>query len=164
MIWLKALHLVAIAIWSAGLVCLPGLYARRRSGDRALQQQLPRLVRFLYVGILSPAAFVAIGSGTALIFLRQPYHPWFSIKLALVGLLVVAHIINGLVIVRLFEAGNLFPFWRFLALAALTLAVVLAILFVVLAKPEFSDMLPAAFGEPGGLRRIFDAFNPFPRS
>src|SRR5690606_17007762 len=122
------------------------------------------LVRFLYVGILSPAAFIAIGSGTALIFLRQPYHPWFSIKLALVGLLVIAHIVNGLVIVRLFEAGNLFPHWRLLSLAALCLAVVLAILSVVRAMPEFSDVLPAAFGEPGGRRRVFDAFNPFPRS
>lgn len=165
MIWLKLLHIAAIAVWSAGLVCLPALYVQRhrlRAGPPL--HRLQRVVRFLYVAIVSPAAFIAIASGTALIFVREPYQPWFSAKLALVGLLVIGHVVNGLVIVRLFEAGNTFPVWRFIAVTTLTLLVVIAILALVLAKPELGDVLPTSLGEPGGLRRLLGALNPFPRS
>lgn len=164
MIWLKTLHLAAIAIWSAGLISLPGLYVQRthvRSEDA--KHRLQAMVRFLYVGIISPAAFVAIGTGTGLIFMRQSFEPWFSFKLALVGALVTIHILTGLVIIRLFEAGNIYPMWRFLAVTAVTLGVVAAILVVVLAKPELPDLMPEFMTEPGALRRIVEDLNPFRR-
>ena len=164
MIWLKTLHLAAIAIWSAGLVCLPGLYVQRaRVGSRESRHRLQAMVRFLYVAVASPAAFVAIASGTALIFVRQTFEPWFSLKLALVGVMVTVHILTGLVVVRLFEAGGVYPVWRFVAVTALTLLVVMAILAVVLAKPDVPEMLPAAMSEPGALGRIADGLNPFRR-
>lgn len=162
MIWLKTLHLAMIAIWSAGLICLPGLYVQRAHvPDEASLHRLQALVRFLYVAVASPAAFLAIASGTALIFMRQPFEPWFSLKLAFVGGLVTIHILTGLVIIRLFEEGNLYPVWRFLTVTALTVATVGAILIVVLAKPELPDVLPDAMAEPGALRRIADGLNPF---
>jgi len=164
MIWLKVVHIAAIAVWSAALVCLPGLYVRRThlSGGEVLHR-LQSLVRFLYVAVASPAAFVGIGTGTALIFLRATFEPWFSLKLALVGAMVVTHILTGLVIIRLFEEGTVYPVWRFVAVTALTLLVVMAILAVVLAKPDVPEMLPAAMSEPGALGRIADGLNPFRR-
>ena len=166
MIWLKLLHIAAIAVWSAGLVCLPGLYVRRAGvPGRESKHRLQAMVRFLYVAIVSPAAFLAIGSGTALIFLRQSFEPWFSLKLAFVGIMVTIHILTGLVIVRLFEAGNVYPLWRFVAVTAATLAVVTAILIVVLAKPPLPDLHPLAMAEPGALSRIVErlvgGLNPF---
>jgi len=164
MIWLKIVHLAAIAIWSAGLICLPALYARRADvPSRASRHRLQALARFLYVAVLSPAAFVAIGSGTVLIFVRQSFEPWFSLKLALVGVLATIHILTGLVIVRLFETGNVYPFWRFVAVTVATLAVVTAILVVVLAKPALPDLLPPAMAEPGALARLAAGLNPFRR-
>lgn len=164
MIWLKTLHLAAIAIWSAGLVCLPGLYVQRaHAPNEGSLHRLQAMVRFLYVAIISPAAFLAVASGTALIFVRQTFEPWFSLKLAFVGAMVTIHILTGLVIIRLFDAGNIYPVWRFLAVTALTIAVVGAILFVVLAKPALPDLLPDAMAEPGALRRIVEDFNPFRR-
>lgn len=164
MIWLKMLHLAAIAVWSAGLVGLPGLHVRRTHVDSEDEKhRLQAMVRFLYVGIISPAAFVAVGSGTALIFVRQAFEPWLSLKLVLVGALVTIHILTGLLIIRLFEAGNVYPVWRFIAVTAATLAVTVAILFVVLAKPEVPDLLPAALSEPGTLGAIAGGLNPFRR-
>lgn len=165
MIWLKILHLAAIAVWSAALVCLPGLCVRRgRLPGREARHRLQAMVRFLYVAVASPSAFVAIASGTALIFLRQPFEPWFSLKLALVGALATIHVVTGLVVIRLFQAGNAYPAWRFAATTGLTLAVVTAILVVVLAKPDLPDLVPAAMTEPGALKRLVDALNPFRRS
>ncbi|CAH1692147.1 Protoporphyrinogen IX oxidase [Hyphomicrobiales bacterium] len=164
MIWLKMLHLATIAIWSAGLVSLPGLYVQRAHvPDDETKHRLQALVRFLYVGIISPAAFVAVGSGTALIFIRQSFEPWFSLKLGFVGALVMIHILTGLVLIRLFEAGNVYPVWRFVAVTLVTLMAIGAILIIVLAKPDVPDFLPDTVMEPGALRRIAEDLNPFRR-
>src|SRR5690606_9523925 len=65
---LKFVHILAITGWSAGLTCLPFLYVQRRrlSGDAL--HRLHNFTRFFYVALVSPTAFVAVGSGTALIF------------------------------------------------------------------------------------------------
>ncbi len=164
MIWLKVVHLAAIAIWSGGLICLPGLYVQRAHvPNRESLHRLQAMVRFLYVAVMSPAAFVAIGSGTALIFLRQTFENWFSLKLALVGVMVIIHILTGLVIIRLFDKGQVYPVWRFVAVTLVTVAVVGAILAVVLAKPDVPNLLPRAMSEPGALGRLLEPLNPFRR-
>lgn len=164
MIWLKVVHLVAIAIWSAGLISLPGLYVQRAHvPDKASLHRLQAMVRFLYVAVVSPAAFVAIASGTALIFVRQTFEAWFTLKLGLVGLMVMAHILTGLVIIRLFDKGQVYPVWRFAGVTVVTVIVVTAILTVVLAKPEVPNLLPRAMSEPGALGRLLEPINPFPR-
>lgn len=164
MIWLKFLHFAAIAIWSAGLICLPGLYVQRAHvPDEPSKHRLQALVRFFYVVIISPAAFVAVGSGTALIFVREPFEAWFSLKLAFVGALVMIHIFTGLVIIRLFDDGRTYPVWRFAAATTLTVAVVGIILVVVLAKPDLPNLIPEVLNQPGGLKRLAASLNPFPR-
>lgn len=165
MVWLKFLHIAAIALWSAGLVSLPGLYLQRAgvpSGPSL--HRLQALVRFLYASVVSPAAFVAIASGTALIFLRETWAPWFGLKLLFVGVLAAIHILTGLVIIRLFEAGRTYPLWRFSMATGFTVFGVSAILVLVLAKPELPSVLPEILGEPGGLRQLLADLNPVPRS
>ncbi len=135
---LKALHIGAIAIWAAGLICLPFLF-RQRGGleDGQDLHRLHAMVRFFYVVVLSPAAFIAIASGTGLIFLQQTFEVWFSVKLLLVGMLVVAHVLSGLLILKLFEEAGRYPIWRYLLVTATTTVIVTAILFVVSAKPAW---------------------------
>lgn len=162
MIWIKLIHLAAIAVWSAGIIGLPGLCARRtRSMAGSDLHRLQALVRHLYTFVVSPAAFVAVASGTALVFLREAWVPWFSVKLVLVGLMVVIHILTGLVIIRLFEKGRFYSPLRFVAVTTGSVAVVSVILLVVLAKPDIPNLLPAVLSEPGGLRRLLEPLNPF---
>ena len=113
---------------------------------------------------MSPAAFIAIGSGTALIFMRQTFEPWFGMKLLFVGLMAVLHTLTGLVVLRLFDEGEVYPVWRFVAVTIVTLAVVAAVLFLVLARPDIPFLLPAFLAEPGGLRRWLSDLIPFLRS
>jgi len=71
-VFLKFAHLAAIAIWSGGLLVLPFLFWQRGTvADGPDLDRLHRITRFVYVGMTSPAAVIAIGSGTALIFLRS---------------------------------------------------------------------------------------------
>jgi putative membrane protein len=151
-ILLKFLHIIAIAAWSGGLLCLPFLYLqRRRLGGNALHR-LHNFTRFFYVSLVSPAAFLAIASGMLLIFLQATFEPWFSVKLALVAAMVIIHVMSGLVILRLFEPGQAYPWWRFVAVTGLTTGVIAAILVMVLGKPEWhAATWIAAFFAPGAL-------------
>ncbi|KAA0971243.1 hypothetical protein FPY71_08945 [Aureimonas fodinaquatilis] len=157
---MKFVHIAAISIWCAGLVCLPGLYVQRVNAEKDALHRLQALVRFIYVGLMSPSAFAAIASGTALIFMRQTFQPWFGYKLLFVGILATLHILTGLVIIRLFNEGQVYPVWRFIAVTVFTLLVVCAVLFLVLAKPELPDFLSKDLFRPGGLGQLI----PFPRS
>lgn len=162
MIWAKVLHMSAIAIWTAGLMVLPGLFLRRANvASGTPLHRLQRMARFLYVAILSPAAFVAVGSGIVLIFLTQVFEPWFGLKLALVGGLVALHVLTGLVILKIFEDGRSYPRWRFLAVTTLTGTLSLAILTVVLAKPDLPELAVVVLFEPGALPELVAPFNPF---
>lgn len=151
-ILLKAVHVIAIAVWSVGLVCLPFLYLQRKRLGGAALHRLHNFTRFFYVALVSPSAFVAVGSGIILIFQQQTFEAWFSVKLGLVGCLVFIHVTSGALILRLFEPDQSYPAWRFVAVSAMTLCVVALILLTVLGKPHWTT--PGAMAEffaPGAL-------------
>jgi protoporphyrinogen IX oxidase len=153
MIWMvKLLHLSTIAIWVGGLVALPFLLMQRRGLRGEPLHRLHRLVRALYVAILSPAAFVAIASGTALVFLRDTFAEWFSLKLVVVGVLAVLHVQAGLLILRVFDADGAFSKAGAVVLTMATLAAVSGVLVIVLWKPQIDALAiaPDLF-RPGGL-------------
>ncbi|GHC72436.1 CopD family protein [Limoniibacter endophyticus] len=159
---LKFIHIVAIAIWSAGLIALPGLYVQRahvRDEDDLFRLQ--NIVRYSYVAIISPAAFIAVASGIALIFLQQTFDAWFSLKLTFVGVLAIFHTLTGLVIVRLFKDGEIYPVWRFMLTTALTAAVALTIVVIVLVKPQLDVSFPSFVSEPGALRDMLETISPW---
>lgn len=160
--WLKFLHVAAIALWSAGLIALPFLYLQRKGlVDEALHR-LHGFTRFLYVAVMSPGAFLAIASGTALIFLMGTYEAWFTAKLLAVSVMTGIHIFSGLQILRLFEPDRAYPLWRFALVMPLTLLTVSTILILVLGKPQLE--WPAFFADlfvPGRLGELLAPFNPW---
>jgi protoporphyrinogen IX oxidase len=96
--WLKALHIIAVIAWMAGLLYLPRLFVYHagvpaNSNRAAMLQVMER--RLLY-GIMTPAAVMTYGFGLLLAALpgivgwRQG---WIWAKLALVGVLTVYHLL-----------------------------------------------------------------------
>jgi uncharacterized membrane protein len=161
---LKFLHAAAISLWSAGLLALPFIYRQRPglSGDDLYRLHI--FTRYFYVGFVSPAAFVGIGTGTALIFLRETFVAWFSLKLLLVVAMTGIHLFSGLLILRLFEPKGHYPRWRFVTVTMLTLLVVSGILGLVLAKPILGPLQPLEeFFEPGSLAQAFASFSAWMR-
>lgn len=154
--YLKFVHLGAIAIWSAGLIALPFLFWQRRALEIGPDlDRLHRITRLVYVELASPAAFVAIGSGTALIFLQATFAEWFSLKMVLVGIMSMLHVLGGLVLVRLFLPTGKFNRRSYVALMSAYMVVVAAILWIVLAKPHIdSNQIAPHLFEPGALGRI----------
>jgi putative membrane protein len=151
--FLKFLHLATISIWSAGLIVLPYLFRQRRLLTAGPDlDRLHRITRFVFVATASPAAVLAIGSGTALIFTQATFREWFTLKMALVGMMVMLHVVAGLVAMRLFAPGGHFGPRSYAALTSGYLALIVAILWVVLAKPAIdSTQFAQELFQPGGL-------------
>lgn len=136
MVVLKFIHVGAIAIWAGGLLMLPWLLLHRaKAGEGERLHQLHRVVRALYTQLASPAAFVAIASGTVLILLRPTQEGWFSAKLVAVGVLAMLHVLHGLVIPSLFQADGSLKRGLGALLATANLTVVVLVLWLVLARP-----------------------------
>jgi len=158
----KGLHIAALVIWCGGLFALPLLLARH---DAAIGQadftRIRRVSHYGYIFAITPAALVAIGSGTALIFLREVYVPWLFAKLAFVALLVAYHAWVGHILVAVAETeGSHIPPEPALPLVLLMVPVI-AILTLVLAKPDLQMIpLPDWLMQPYGGQLFFEAPNP----
>jgi putative membrane protein len=150
--WLKFIHVGAIALWSAGLIALPFLYQQRRGLEGDALHRLHAFTRAFYINLVSPGAFVAIASGTALILMQGTYENWFSAKLVGVAVMTGIHIFSGLAILRIFETSGRYPTMRFMLVVPLTVVVVSGILALVLGKPalEWPGVLSEFFA-PGAL-------------
>lgn len=134
---MKAVHLAALILWCGGLFALPLTLALH---DPATTQadfaRLRQVTHFGYIYAITPAALIAIGSGTALIFLREVFVPWLFAKLVFVALMVAFHAWIGSVLVRVAETeGTHVPPKQMLPVIVL-LVLVLAILTLVLGKPD----------------------------
>jgi uncharacterized membrane protein len=156
----KMIHVTGISIWIAGLVALPTLYLQRKGRAGNDLHRLHAFVRALYVRLLSPAAFVAIASGTALIFIEATFETWFSLKLLLVAGLIAVHIGSGLVILRLFEVNGHYHPSRAIISTALSLTLASGILFLVLGEPRIGSAFDTVFA-PGALGEMLQPLVPF---
>ena len=154
----KAVHVTALCLWCGGLLALPLMLSRH---DPAVTQEDYRRIRKAthlgYTLAVTPAAVIAVITGTWLIFLRETFHPWFYAKLVCVMLLVAAHVWVGYMLVNVAAtSGKVRPPRPFLPVAAM-LAAITGILIFVLGKPELSwFQFPSWLLEPVGGRLPFD--------
>ena len=139
---LKFLHIAALSIWCAGLVGLPLLLARHHPEDDQAGFARRRMVTHrAYVGVVTPAAVIAISLGTALVFLRDVFVPWMFAKLALVGLLVLAHAWIGHITLKVGERQGDYRPPPAAPLLIMSGAAMLVVLVLVLGKPWVGDEL-----------------------
>ncbi|WP_182083892.1 CopD family protein [Aureimonas sp. ME7] len=163
-VWLKFVHVAALALWTGGILLMPVLLGQRRAaGEGPPLHRLHLFTRFAYVVVVSPAAFLAIASGTALIVAREVYFEWFALKLLFVGVLVALHVWIGLLVLSIFDEGGHFARWRVVASLVTLSTVMLVIFFLVSAKPVIPlGFLPDALFRPGGLSEIVSPLIPGP--
>lgn len=161
--WTKSVHIIALMVWCAGLLVLPALYAKRAQLRGEPLHELHRFARSVFIHVASPAAFLAVIAGSLLIFLRDMFTVWMALKLLAVGALVVVHVRQGYVILRLFEPGRSYARWRQYVTTTGALAIITIILILVLAKPEFEiERLPDGLLRPGGLQSLLETMMPIP--
>lgn len=94
MLWLKALHIIAVIAWMAGLLYLPRLYvyhAEAKVGSE-LSETLKVMEHRLLRIIINPAMIIVWLTGPALAMVQGVYgQGWFMAKFALVFILSGFH-------------------------------------------------------------------------
>jgi uncharacterized membrane protein len=158
---LKAAHFAGLLVWCAGLFYMPGLLLQKRPEDEVEAARIAFASRFTLAAVLSPAAFVTIGSGTALLFVADALHGWMFLKLAFVSVMIYTTIRIAWVLRELEEEDR--PPNRTLlsATVGLSAIAILAVIYLVLAEPSVpTDWLPSVFSTPGGLSDLLSRANP----
>ena len=86
-LWVKALHVVAIIAWMAGMLYLPRLFVYHADAPKgsASSETFKLMERRLLKAIINPSMIVVFVTGIALAFLTGYWQaPWLQAKFALV--------------------------------------------------------------------------------
>ncbi len=132
----KALHLIAMVCWFAGIFYLPRLFVyHAMSHDLPSQERFVVMERKLYRGIMTPAMVATWICGITMIMLAPSVYltqGWLHLKLVLVILLSIYHLLCGRYRLALVNTPHLksHVFWRwfnevpvFILIAVVLLAV-----------------------------------------
>lgn len=93
-LWIKALHVVAVISWMAGLLYLPRLFVYHTAAEIGSDQSetFKVMERRLLKAIMTPAMIVVWISGLTLAIQSRFYDEnWFRLKFSLVVLLTAIH-------------------------------------------------------------------------
>lgn len=100
MLWLKAIHLVFMVTWFAGLFYLPRLFVyHAMSDDQISIERFKVMERKLYFGIMTPGMIITLVFGIWMLldYAWDIYSQsiWLHIKLGLLVVLIIYHIHCG---------------------------------------------------------------------
>ena len=92
MLWLKAVHIVFVVSWFAGLFYLPRLFVYHAQAEDAVSRERFKLMeRKLYLGIMTPSMVLTLATGLWMWLGYGFQGGWLHAKVALVVLLVAYH-------------------------------------------------------------------------
>ncbi len=96
-LWLKAIHIIAVISWMAGLLYLPRLFVYHAEAEigSELSETLKIMERRLLRAIMNPAMLVALIAGGFLLGYQDFSEGWLHVKLASVAGLIVMHMMMG---------------------------------------------------------------------
>lgn len=133
MLWIKALHIIFMVSWFAGLFYLPRLYVHHAmTTDAATSERLKIMERKLFF-FITPWAILTIVLGLWLWLGYGFSGTWLTIKIILVMLLVIYHVVCGFYMVDFREDRNVRSdvFYRWFNELPLLLLVGIVLLVVI---------------------------------
>ena len=138
--WIKALHIISVIAWMAGLLYLPRLFVYHASTEKgsAQSETFKIMERRLLRGIMNPAMIATFLFGGLLIAANASAlgeGKWLHIKLLLVAALAVVHMVMG-AWRKAFEADrNTHPARFFRIMNEVPTVLMIAIVVLVVARP-----------------------------
>lgn len=108
-LWLKALHIIAVVCWFAGLFYLPRLFVYHASSTEAVQHEtFCTMERKLYRGIMHPSLAAVVILACSMLYINPALlkAPWMHIKITLAGLLILYHFSLGTHLKRFANNAN----------------------------------------------------------
>jgi putative membrane protein len=94
-LWLKALHVISVIFWMAGMAYLPRLFVYHAEAEVGSEKSetFKIMERRLLRGIINPAMIATFIFGGLMIWANPElmHQPWFHVKLTLVILMTALH-------------------------------------------------------------------------
>lgn len=138
-LYIKALHIIAMVCWFAGIFYLPRLFVyHAMSDDKISQERFVIMERKLYRGIMNPAMMATWILGLSMVIMNWQIYKtqgWLHAKITLVVLLTIYHIACGRFRIRLVDNPNLKThiYWRWFN--EIPVFILIAVVILVVAKP-----------------------------
>ena len=139
MLWLKALHIVFMVTWFAGLFYLPRLFVYHVAATDGVSRERFEIMERRLFAIMTLGAVLTIVFGLAMLWRAPEYLAlvWLRMKLVLVALLVIYHAWCYRLMKELATASGRSPRWyRWFNEVPGVLLIAIVILAVL--KPAFS--------------------------
>ena len=137
-LWIKALHIIAIVCWFAGLFYLPRLFVyHAMAEDQTSRERFCVMERKLYRGIMNPSMIATLVFGAWLLYLNPAWLKmgWLHAKLLLVAVMFALYILDGRALKGVARGAGL-PSTKALRIRnELPVLILLVIVWLVLAKP-----------------------------
>lgn len=137
-LWIKALHIVSVVCWFAGLFYLPRLFVyHAQSEDSISRDRFVIMERKLYRFIMGPAMIAAFVFGIWMLILNPGWlsQGWMHAKLTLVILLTGYHHMCGANVKRFARGENTRSHTYFRWFNEAPVIVLLGIVILVVVKP-----------------------------
>ena len=136
MLWIKALHIIFMVTWFAGLFYLPRLFVyHAMTEDVAGKERFKIMERKLYFGIMTPGAILTILFGVWLWLGYGFTGTWLHVKLALVAVMIVYHVLCGRHVKLFKHDKNEYSHVYFRWFNEFPVLILVAIIILVVVKP-----------------------------
>jgi putative membrane protein len=136
MLWVKALHIIFMVTWFAGLFYLPRLFVyHAQSEDRVSQERFKVMERKLYYGIMAPGAVLTVAFGLWLWLGYGFSGGWLHAKLSLVAVLVAYHLWCGKLLIDFKHDRNAKSHVWFRWFNEFPVLILFAVVILVVVKP-----------------------------
>ena len=139
MLWIKALHIVTVVTWMAGIFYLPRLFVyhvqANAEGDTRGDARFRIMERKLFWGIMTPSAVLTITFGAWLWLGYGTTGKWLMWKFLIVLLLVVFHALCWRHMLAFGTGSNARSERYFRVMNELPVLALFAIVFLVVVKP-----------------------------
>jgi len=135
--WVKALHIIFMVTWFAGLFYLPRLFVYHAMAEDAVSRERFKVMeRKLFLGIMTPGAVLTVVFGTWLWVGWNFSGKWLVAKLVLVLALLVYHAWCGLLLLEFREDRNRKSHVWYRWFNEVPAVLLIGIVFLVVLKPS----------------------------
>lgn len=139
MLWIKALHIIFVITWFAGIFYLPRLFVyHAMSTDAISLARFKVMERKLYYGIMTPSGVLATAFGVALLWQNTTWYLhqiWMDAKLVLVLLLWCYHLLCNRYRKKFLTDNNTHTHYFYRWFNEVPVLFMCAIVFLVVLKP-----------------------------
>ena len=137
MLWFKALHIIFMVTWFAGLFYLPRLFVYHAMAiDQTSLDRFKIMERKLFYGIMTPGLILTLIFGIAMMVVGDyAGQVWLNIKLTLIGVLIVYHVYCGKLLIDFKRDKNTRSHVFYRWFNEFPVLILIAIIFLAVLRP-----------------------------